>query len=1640
MEKKNKTISRQLKSAFAAWAAGLYIIGTGATAYALPEGGQVAAGQAAITTAGSTMTIAQQTAQAIINWQNFGIGSGEAVHINQPNSQAMLLNRVVGSNPSEIFGQLTANGQVILVNPNGVFFRPGSSVDVGGLTASTLNIANEDFLKGQLRFAGDSQNPVINAGTITAQNGYVNLLAKEVVNEGIIAAQTGSVNLAAGSGMSLDYNGDGKMTVAVTDGAYQSAVANKKLIQADGGLVVMTASGKDALMDSAVNNSGMIQANTLGEATGQISLTGDNIATTGTITADGGTNGQGGTIKIIANHKTAVDGQLSAKGGQLAGDGGFIETSGDIVSIGDHSSIQANAPQGKAGQWLIDPVNITISDDGLDDDELGTNIRTTFITDTLGKGTSVTLDTHRHGYDEGSINVNGEINVQTNHNSPTLTLKANEAININKNITFTGEKAPNLTLETTEAGSSINNGANINIGNGTLNITTGKNGVLNAGSLGADTVNIKTNTIKQAEGVTVNPLTIKNLNLRQANPDKSIYIGDTASSPTGAESIFDASLFASGGVFSQVENLKLIAGRNQDIHLKDVEFQKTNITAYQGIRDSGRTLNIAGNVSTNGSLAIDMNKLKVADNATLTSSDLKLYGSDFDNELKIIRAGSNAKIISGNKEAFKYANDNSIHIVNGSDLDWISYSINYDFLNALEGFSDYEVKAGGALTMHEGQLNKSITFKGNTILLDNGSIQIQGNGTLNLITDYKIILDNTKLNMGQGNLNMVAQELMVNGNPQVSGTGNLYLNTAVTNGSQPIILGSTGGNDYTLYIKPEYFRSGGLFSNLTGRVYIGRLPDDTITNAPIHLTGSTDIQNELYLATQYDIQGKPGSSLNTNGNNLYLISKHGNIYLTFTSLYNTPIKQAVSKYVVNLNNPENELGTITNVSGPNGVEIYSNGRIYTGRASDSGITASNGDITITSGSNSVELDKYANFTANKVLIFAQDKDNGAFKNYAANPFSPNTKWGIATYDALKDDYGNLTGNFRRYGTTFTHDLEPLMAKGNGSIHVNQPTIGITSQHIYGQSQQDWFSQSDNTSPIQYGVLNEQGQVDAQLTKKYLDKDNKFLGRDKTELLSGVYNINNYIIGGDTNIVNKNIGGTGQDGTAYGSANPDADQQVKYNGTSDQNYKVQTEFWVTPAPLEVSTKDLNITYNGLNYATTEHKDQLMFNGLVNNESINKDDIYSFDLNYVKADGQSNEGPLHAGTYGIKYDNLKLQSGNNTLDNYIITYKDGTLVVKPKEVKVALASPSINKTYDGQSSVSQNNFTYTGFVQGESLEAGNVLNFAGTNDLDISQDGQPAEGIDVGSYQVKVGKIGVTANDYTFVADDTSSATLEITPHLVTLKANDDSIVKNNTPYKAGTKGFSYLTKFVGNDTAESLGLSTSDLNFGNKAGTTDGADGAMLAGKYNIYLDGSWSSKNYEFAYEPGQLIITEPEPPAPQPPTVNPDGGSTSPDKPQPPAPQPPTVNPDGGSTSPDNPQPPANAQEAQKAMQAVQSTTNTTVVSANMPDAAGDMPNATGDSTIAPALPGNLPQSAGETVKLEGLPVFIDNSLIQAKDFDTIFAHEELGTFMVQIHNGQMSISPMNQKAVEVLASADPATRQQLEKSIEEHLKDTQS
>ena len=133
---------------------------------ALPTGNQTVAGTATVTASSpSSMVINQGSQNAVINWQGFGIGSGESVVFKQPNAGAVALNRVLGSDPSQIYGSLTANGQVFLVNPNGILFGPTASVDVGGLVASTPGISNSDFMAGKRGFGqGGTAGSIRNFG------------------------------------------------------------------------------------------------------------------------------------------------------------------------------------------------------------------------------------------------------------------------------------------------------------------------------------------------------------------------------------------------------------------------------------------------------------------------------------------------------------------------------------------------------------------------------------------------------------------------------------------------------------------------------------------------------------------------------------------------------------------------------------------------------------------------------------------------------------------------------------------------------------------------------------------------------------------------------------------------------------------------------------------------------------------------------------------------------------------------------------------------------------------------------------------------------------------------------------------------------------------------------------------------------------------------------------------------------------------------------------------------------------------------------------------------------------------------------------------------------------------------------------
>ena len=378
--------------------------GTNTTAQ--PVGGVVVNGGATIQNSAGNTTINQSTQNAVINWQSFNIRAGQSVKFVQPNTSSVALNRVVGSDPSSILGTLSANGKVFLVNPNGILFAKGASVNVGGLVASTLNITDSDFMAGKYRFSGNGTGTVKNEGSITANGGQVAMLGANVSNQGVIAANLGTVALAAGEAITLDVAGDGLLNVTVNKGAVNALIENGGLIQANGGKVLLTASVAGDLLKTVVNNTGVIEAQTLGSRSGTILLLADM---------------QSGTVN--------VGGKLDASAPN-GGDGGFIETSAAHVNILPGARVTTAAPAGSTGNWLIDPQDFVIGNGP------GANMSSTDLSAALVT-TSVTITTSAIGTGVGDITVSDFVEWTATPLHTTLTLNALNDININAYMTAT---------------------------------------------------------------------------------------------------------------------------------------------------------------------------------------------------------------------------------------------------------------------------------------------------------------------------------------------------------------------------------------------------------------------------------------------------------------------------------------------------------------------------------------------------------------------------------------------------------------------------------------------------------------------------------------------------------------------------------------------------------------------------------------------------------------------------------------------------------------------------------------------------------------------------------------------------------------------------------------------------------------------------------------------------------------------------------------------------------------------------------------------------------------------------------------------------------------------------------------------------
>ena len=704
-----------------------YAVGT------LPTNGVVVNGSGGIAVNGQTMTIQQNTAVMGINWSTFNIGSGNSVIFQQPNASAVAINKILGNSASSIYGQLQSNGQVFLLNPNGVLFGKNSQVNVGSFVASTAQNISQDT-NGHWVLSNMGPGSVINQGAIKAANGgFVVLAGAQITNQGTIDAQQGSVALTAGQTVTLSVDSGRLINVNINEGTLKALVDNQGIILADGGSVYLTASGVNTLLNTVVNNEGVIEARSLnqvngrvilrgdggdvisrgqidvsgkniGESGGQVILSGDRVGLFDAAKIDASGFSQGGTViiggdklhKLIDVMDVPLANQTMIANGTLIdissshGDGGYVETSGKRLSM--QGQIDAQAAHA-AGQWLIDPTDITIGStvstaSNTSNTWTGTNVTDTVnnasIASALNAGTNVLVTTASGNTSLGNITVAANI---ASNGSGNLTLTANNNININAAINLTGSSGSNLTLNGVNVTNNV--AGTINTSGGVFFNTTGSGSNLSG-------------VISGSGGIT--------------NQGNGTVVLSAANTYTGATNVVNGNLTWSGNPYFNI-------GRT------------TNISSNATFNLLNSNNNLSGPIPVSTIIGNGTFRL---DGTTLINQTSNTNGSGYSGYLNVAMSSGglidlegNSKIINGGYQLINWTNNNaSMFIAANATLDmWDGTAI---YVDALTG-SGSIVKSfigGGSFPNNTnltiGVANGSGTFSG----VIGGGV---GNNQLNLV-------------------------------------------------------------------------------------------------------------------------------------------------------------------------------------------------------------------------------------------------------------------------------------------------------------------------------------------------------------------------------------------------------------------------------------------------------------------------------------------------------------------------------------------------------------------------------------------------------------------------------------------------------------------------------------------------------------------------------------------------------------------------------------------------------------------------------------------------------------------------------------------------------------------------------------------
>jgi filamentous hemagglutinin family protein len=415
------------------WAFGLLLAAPllAGPAVANPLGGVVAAGTASISspTAGQTK-IDETSEDVVIDWSSFDIGAGQTTQFAQPNAQAIAVNRIGGSAPSQIMGNLDANGRVVLIDANGMVFGKGSQVNVGSLVATTTGGADSDVLTGKFTQSGNQRASIVNQGTINAgQGGFVALVAPHVSNSGTVSAKLGTVALGGATQFTVDFAGDGLVSFAA-QGKGSASVTNSGALA--GANVSLTARAAEGVATGVVNTTGMIIARGAREQGGTIVLdagNGGDVAVSNANLNASGANG-GGKVTIGGWNQSSVTidkASIIDASATNSGNGGSIKTSAQTLAIG--GMIDA----GKGGYWLVDPVNLMVD-----------RSAATTIDNSLDAGTNITLWTTAHGTSGPGVASSGSGDIVigsalTWSTTAKLTLDAYHSIIIDAPVNVTGK-------------------------------------------------------------------------------------------------------------------------------------------------------------------------------------------------------------------------------------------------------------------------------------------------------------------------------------------------------------------------------------------------------------------------------------------------------------------------------------------------------------------------------------------------------------------------------------------------------------------------------------------------------------------------------------------------------------------------------------------------------------------------------------------------------------------------------------------------------------------------------------------------------------------------------------------------------------------------------------------------------------------------------------------------------------------------------------------------------------------------------------------------------------------------------------------------------------------------------------------------